>query len=71
MSGINKPNQRQGTRKKAKYALYESRGMREINKVKKIVRHLKKHDDPQSEKALKSLVHDHPSLRKLVPVGMR
>ena len=45
MSGVNRPNQRQNTRHKAKYLAYRHSDTRNKNKAYKLIRHLEKHPD--------------------------
>lgn len=62
MSGICKANQRQSTRHKIKYQLYRNAQRRESNKLKKLMRTLKK--QPMNNQLLKCLVE----LAKMTPL---
>jgi len=67
MSSMNEANQMQGVHRKARYDAYRNSERREVNKAKKIVRHLKAH--PFSKDALAALTKLTFTARKRAGVG--
>lgn len=56
MSAMNKANGRQNSKRKFRYQPYKDRGLREINKALKLMRHLREQpEDKAAEKALAAI----------------
>lgn len=67
MSGINKANQRQSSRHKARYDGYRNSQTREVNKAIKLGRHLTR--QPEDKTALTAMENISSIVRKRAGVG--
>jgi len=67
MSGINSANQRQSAHRKPKYNAYRNSQTREVNKAKKIGKHLRRF--PNDKTALTALENISSLVRKRAGVG--